>query len=78
MKYTEFLSQPKITENFNSKFKELKNYFHKKFEKSGLSKLQSDVLSTKVALVNVDYDFSELFENENKNAVKETAEIHQN
>ena len=66
MKYTEFLNQPIITENFNLKFKEIKNYFHKKFEHSGLSKQQSDVLSTKVALVNTDYEFSELFENENK------------
>ena len=78
MKYTEYLSQPKITENFNIKFNELKNYFHKKFEHSGLSKEQSDVLSTKVALVNTDYDFSELYDIENKNETKETPEHRKN
>ena len=75
MKYTEFLKQPKVTENFNTKFKEIKNYFHKKFEHSGLSKQQSDVLSTKVALVNTDYEFSELFDNENKEETKEKHEL---
>ena len=75
MKYTEFLKQPKVTENFNSKFKEIKNYFHKKFEHSGLSKEQSEVLSTKVALVNTDYEFTELFDDEIKHETKETHEL---
>jgi hypothetical protein len=71
MKYTEFLHQPNIMENFNSKFTEFKKYFHKKFETSGLSKEHIDVLSTKVAMISADYDITDMFERENKEEEKE-------
>lgn len=79
MKYTEFLNQPNIMEIFNSRFWEFKKYFHKKFETTGLSKMQSDVLSTKVVLINADYDFSEMFEKVNMEEIEkeEKEDIYQ-
>ena len=65
MKYQEYLNQPETMERFNVKFNELKDYFHKRFEQFGVTKEQNDLLSTKVALLDADYIFTEQFNNEN-------------
>ncbi len=71
MKYTEYLNQPGIIDSFNLKYHELKDYFKKRLEKIGFSKEQNDVIAMKLALMDTDYQFSQLFENENKEGKKE-------
>lgn len=62
MEYIEFLGNPKVKIDFNLKYSELKNYFLKKFEKSGLSKEYLFILATKMAFINTDILFTELFQ----------------
>jgi hypothetical protein len=76
MKYIEFLKQPKIVNSFNEKYSELKNYFTHKFEKIGFSKEHNNLISGKIALLNADYLFTEMFEKENE--IENEKEINAN
>jgi len=76
MKYTEFLKQPKIVNSFNEKYSELKNYFTHKFEKAGFSKENNSLISGKIALLNADYVFTEMFDKENE--IEHKKEIQNN
>ncbi|MFI5145140.1 MAG: hypothetical protein ACHQJ4_06040 [Ignavibacteria bacterium] len=66
MKYQEYLNQPGMMDRFNVKYNELKDYFNKRFEKVGIGKVQNDILSMKVAMIDADYIFSEQFNSENQ------------
>jgi hypothetical protein len=78
MKYQEYLNQPGMMDRFNVKYNELKGYFQKRFEKLGISKEQNNLLASKVALLDADYLFSELYNNENKDNEKDKEEFNNN
>jgi hypothetical protein len=66
LNYEEFLRQENIRNEFESRFKQQKEYFHSWYSNEGFSKEVSEILSIKSAMLITDDYFTEIYNRKNK------------
>lgn len=70
MDYAEFPKLPEISVDFDSMYQKQKEYFSRRYSKSGFDKEEQEILSIKSALITTDLHFSEIHESESRKQKK--------